>query len=75
MQNWLSSICMKQGENGADESNMQKLFRYANGVIVGTSIKEGGVKDKKEEVNLKPYEYCISLVKTRKFVEAARIKK
>ena len=45
--------------SGTDESNLSLLLKYANGIIVGTSVKTGETKDKTQERNLKPYSYRI----------------
>ncbi|MFH0712658.1 MAG: BtpA/SgcQ family protein [Candidatus Jorgensenbacteria bacterium] len=52
--------------SGADEKNINTLLRYANGVIVGTSLKQGNAR--KGEVNVKTYKQRISEKKIRQFV-------
>lgn len=58
--------------SGATKDNVKMLLQYADGVIVGTALKTGVIRPKKEEVNLKPWEEKISLEKTKEFVEAVR---
>ncbi len=55
--------------SGATKENVTFLLQYANGVIVGTSLKTGQIRSKREEVNLKPWHERISLKKAREFVE------
>jgi len=50
--------------SGATKDNANLLLQYANGVIVGTSLKTGRVSPKEKEVNLKPWQEKISLQKT-----------
>jgi membrane complex biogenesis BtpA family protein len=56
--------------SGADEKNAQALFRYANGVIVSTSLKRG--LKKKNEVNVKSYDQRIDESKVRRFYAGLR---
>ncbi len=49
--------------SGVDEKNIMKLYTYANGSIVSTSIKEDS--EITHEINLKPYDVRISEEKTR----------
>lgn len=53
--------------SGAEESNLNELLNYADGVIIGTSIKIGNSKDKSQERNLKPYTYRLDPVKAQSF--------
>jgi len=59
--------------SGADINNVEDLLTYANGIIVGTSIKEGDEIDKTVERNIKPYNARIDLIKAenlqKKFAE------
>lgn len=55
--------------SGATTDNLPTLLKYADGIIVGTALKEGEVKSRKEEVNLKPFEYLINFQKTKSFVQ------
>ena len=52
--------------SGADATNIKKLLKYANGAIVSTSLKEGGVK--KEEINVKAYQQRIDIDKVKIFI-------
>lgn len=67
----LSEVRSKVGDfpiivgSGADINNIGDLLLYTNGIIVGTSIKEGTDKDKKVERNIKPYCYRIDPVKAK----------
>lgn len=54
--------------SGVDEHNAKKLFSYANGAIVSTSIKEDSVAEHK--VNVKGYDARISAEKTARLVQA-----
>ena len=51
--------------SGATNENLSILSQYADGIIVGTSLKEGGVQSK--EINLKPYDVMISFKKSLLF--------
>lgn len=55
--------------SGVDEHNAKKLFVYANGAIVSTSIKEDATATHK--VNVKGYDARISAEKTARLVKAA----
>lgn len=59
--------------SGADINNVEDLLTYTNGIIVGTSIKEGEDKDKTVERNIKPYDARIDFEKAqnlqKKFAE------
>lgn len=59
--------------SGATKENIAALLQYADGVIVGTSLKTGEILSKEEEVNLKPWEEKIGLEKTKEFVEAFKV--
>ena len=52
--------------SGADEKNIKDLLRYANGVIVSTSLKEGNIK--KGEINVKTWQQRISETKVRRLI-------
>ena len=52
--------------SGADENNIKKLFDYANGAIVSTSLKDGGTKE--DEVNVKSWQQRIIKEKVRRLV-------
>lgn len=54
--------------SGVNKDNVCSLFRYANGAIVSTSLKEG--KTKKEEVNIKLYAQRIDIKKVKALAEA-----
>jgi len=56
--------------SGATKNNIGTLLRYADGVIVGTALKTGQIEER--EVNLKPWEAKISLIKTKEFVKKIR---
>ncbi len=56
--------------SGVDKENIRKLFEYANGAIVSTSLKEGGVVD--DEVNLKSYKQRISRNKVTELICKAK---
>jgi len=54
--------------SGTDEKNIRELLKYANGAIVSTSLKEGGVK--KGEVNVKTWQQRIGRDKVKKLIKA-----
>jgi len=54
--------------SGATQSNIRELLKYANGVIVGTSLKDGLIQPKETEINLKPWQAKISSEKTKEFI-------
>lgn len=56
--------------SGVTKNNVKQLLQYTNGIIVGTAIKEGKSKSKNQEINLKPFQYSISLSRTRQFIRA-----
>jgi hypothetical protein len=58
--------------SGATSDNLPTLLDYADGIIVGTALKEGTSLDKEKEINLKPYRAELSLVKIKEFSEAFR---
>lgn len=58
--------------SGATKENVDILLKYADGIIIGTSLKTGMPRSRKEEVNIKPWEENIDLEKTREFVEKIR---
>lgn len=49
--------------SGATADNLSILTKYADGIIVGTALKEGENLDKTKEINLKPFEAKIDQVK------------
>lgn len=53
--------------SGASVDNLPFLLRYANGIIVGTAIKEGEITSKDKEINLKPFEASIDPIKALDF--------
>ncbi|OGC69329.1 hypothetical protein A2415_03065 [candidate division WWE3 bacterium RIFOXYC1_FULL_39_7] len=55
--------------SGADIDNLQTLTKYADGIIIGTAIKEGESLTKEQHVNLKGFDKRISLEKAEKFRE------
>jgi uncharacterized protein len=56
--------------SGVDESNVKKLFQYANGAIVSTSLKDD--KSNSHAVNVKTYDARIDEQKTARLVRAAK---
>ena len=52
--------------SGADENNIKKLFKYANGAIVSTSLKKGDTK--KDEPNVKSWQQRIDKDKVVYFI-------
>ncbi len=59
--------------SGSDSSNIETLLRYANGAIVGTAIKEGGVDLQNNAVNLKPFERGIDPKKAEEYIKAFNV--
>ncbi|MFC1598654.1 BtpA/SgcQ family protein [Patescibacteria group bacterium] len=57
--------------SGADTENINKLFEYANAVIVSTSLKEGDIKSDQAD-NLKTWEQRISLDKVKNFITSIK---
>lgn len=55
--------------SGSDVHNLKALLKYANGVIVSTSLKRG--RTRKGEVNVKGYEQRLDPEKTRVLVKSA----
>ncbi len=53
--------------SGATKENLASLLKYANGIIVGTALKEGESLSKKKEINLKPFEASLSQKKCESF--------
>lgn len=53
--------------SGASNKNMRKLMRFADGIIVGTSLKTG--RREKKNVNIKRYTENIDEEKVRRFVK------
>jgi membrane complex biogenesis BtpA family protein len=56
--------------SGIDHKNIKKLYRYANGAIVSTSLKSG--KASSTEVNLKGYDQRIVLNKVKQLTKAIK---
>ena len=56
--------------SGADEKNINEILRFANGVIVSTSLKSGA--DRKGEHNIKAYDQKIDARKVENFVRASK---
>jgi len=54
--------------SGATKENAKSLLQYVNGIIVSTSLKTGQVLSKEKEVNLKPWQEKIDLVKVKDFM-------
>ena len=57
--------------SGADDSNISSLMSFATGVIVSTSLKEGGKH--RDEINVKKYSQRISRKKVAEFIKASRV--
>ncbi len=55
--------------SGSTIENLKLLSMYADGVIVGTFIKDGENQDKEKEINLKPFEATISKEKASDFAK------
>jgi len=53
--------------SGATEKNIDKLIQYADGVIIGTSLKTG--QENKKHVNIKGAKERIDLEKVKRFVK------
>jgi len=58
--------------SGVTEENVLSLLSYANGIIIGTALKEGSEKPKEEEINIKPWESRISEEKTKHFMNIVK---
>jgi|SRR3990167_5886453 len=58
--------------SGASVGNLPILLKYADGVIVGTTLKEGENFDKSKETNLKPFTASVNPHKSKTFVIAFR---
>lgn len=58
--------------SGVDEHNVKGLFKYANGAIVSTSLKDG--RSDLNHVNVKAYAARISEKKTARLVQTANAK-
>lgn len=52
--------------SGANATNIKELFKYADGVIVSTSLKEG--ESQEDEVNVKGWQQRIDRVKVKDFM-------
>lgn len=55
--------------SGADSNNSIELLEYANGIIVGTSIKSGEKLSKKKNVNLKTQRERIDPDKAKRYIK------
>jgi len=55
--------------SGATTENLMVLSKYADGIIVGTALKEGSNLNKSQERNIKPFRAKISKSKAKTFVE------
>lgn len=53
--------------SGASIENLSILSKYADGVIVGTALKEGEKLDKSKEINLKPFFAGVDKMKAERF--------
>ncbi len=53
--------------SGVDGKNIKNLFKYADGAIVSTSLKEG--ENKEREINVKSYSQRISQMKVKNIVK------
>jgi len=53
--------------SGADKKNIKEILKYANGVIVSTSLKEGGPEE--NEVNVKTWMQRTSQKKVKEFMD------
>ena len=53
--------------SGATIENLPLLAQYADGIIVGTALKEGRNMDKSKEINLKPFSAKVSFKNASKF--------
>lgn len=53
--------------SGADIDNVADLLQYSDGIIVGTSVKEGEDEDKIVERNIKPYSARVDALKAKNF--------
>lgn len=58
--------------SGATKDNSKQLLQYANGIIVGTAIKEGTNKSKDQEINLKPFQHTINPTKLKQFLNSCK---
>jgi hypothetical protein len=56
--------------SGATRENIKNLLKFADGIIIGTALKEGSIK--RDEVNLKSWKAKISLKKTKEFMKVVR---
>ena len=56
--------------SGVDKKNIQELLRHANGVIVSTSLKKGGVKT--GEINIKAWQQRIMKTKVARLTKYQR---
>jgi len=58
--------------SGAEKKNINRLLKYADGVIVSTSLKEGGAEE--GEVNVKTWRQRIDKKKVKELVEAVKVR-
>jgi len=56
--------------SGATKENLPNLMRYAQGVIVGTALKDGEPQDRQEQTNLYSPYIPVDLAKAKNFAEA-----
>jgi predicted TIM-barrel enzyme len=58
--------------SGATQGNIKELFLHADGIIVGTALKQGKSVSKEEQVNLKSSDQRIDQTLVQSFMQAAR---
>lgn len=58
--------------SGATQENIKQLLKFADGVIVSTSLKSGHYLDPSMERNVKPYQATIDVEKVKAFVNAVK---
>lgn len=54
--------------SGATKENILSLLEFADGIIIGTALKSGGVVSKEKEINLKPFRSTVSSRKASAFI-------
>lgn len=59
--------------SGGTAENVGRLLEDAQGIIVGTALKQGYARSKEEQVNLKSSDQRIGITLVRDFMRAARI--
>ena len=57
--------------SGADKDNIKELLKYADGAIISTSLKKGGIKSK--EVNVKTWKQRIDVKKVQELVKIVNL--